>query len=1168
MRPSEIRAAAWAAAALLLLLPLAAGTPFLLHKRRSDASAALHNHGGSRAPAFAHGKGNADREVPGFWDELAYERARTVEEGSALLAEERARRGREMEERRLRAEEGRAKGGAAVGALEAERRRMARRQLVARKTTKRAARKTTRKAVRKTTSRRRKTTSRRRLTTSRRRLTTKRGAGDAVAPRPTTAAPKVTTPPAVVRTTKAPAPPPPPPPAKTTTRPPSPPPPPPPAPPPPPPPSPSAPKSTINPQPTPPPPAAAIATKDAQDPTLPIPPGPLSVLLVSETAFSIGWGTFANGRGVRAYGSRFWDSDSRVTGFAVDCFSAASASDPVPDGRISKAFVTPYRAIQVELTPQEAAASKTWGCTVRTVSASGVGPLGAGMRIGVSLSAGEARVAALRASAARFLDFNAPLSPPDPRSFLVLHSPCADPASTSAYVPASHLLMTSRNLDSPLCPPGSPAAVSVKPLGTLDFSGGAEALVGWETDGVPDWSSSFTVMLVPNPSADRADPGFGTNLPTAAREYDSFSADKSDFLAVHQVAGNLLSLRRKWTSLAERSDLDSLDLGLGVPGMRRAFVLRVSKGSIALSLAGTEVLRAAVPGMDWDRAQVLLQLAGNDTDGPTAVPLHRVSVDNLWWSRSAPAPAPVQGNVLDYPYSTQATYRRVVPGQQLAFAVDINAEPTGAASILLHFSYANFGGKPPMWEWRNALCVLAPGRANGVAMNVYGFVGVRSIPCSSAAAAGAAEQTAGQVAAQFGAPGAWPGTWIVRLDPAWVARGTNVFLFDLLGPVLVGDLHVELTYPAASVPAYAPAAHWLAPFLTASNPEPTAAWLGTGPAAGLARVQGVEVWGNHPLFFRTGLRVNSTVLQVEWEAGTALAGRIRGAEFAQRGVARVELLVAGQVAQRYTYPRPGMGYVYGWADVDLVPLADWSQGGDRRLGIEVRAYDSAGNPWFADYDGVGAYGLPYGTWRGKNVTLGMVAELGQPKAVAGLPVFPPRSDPALPAVGNVQVVEDDRVATLSWDSLGHFTEYGTRFWARKLSGYLVTWYPISNTSAALKIPTAFRATQLQPLVPGVLYGAVVQAIDAGTSAGRLGPPSAEVRFRSNASRVDALRQACSGFFDDMNIGAGQFDPAKWVTSYSLCTDPAASANFVNGQFHGHNAVKTSGRCPSANLSDI
>ncbi|KAI9015382.1 hypothetical protein DFJ74DRAFT_679954 [Hyaloraphidium curvatum] len=133
-------------------------------------------------------------------------------------------------------------------------------------------------------------------------------------------------------------------------------------------------------------------------------------------------------------------------------------------------------------------------------------------------------------------------------------------------------------------------------------------------------------------------------------------------------------------------------------------------------------------------------------------------------------------------------------------------------------------------------------------------------------------------------------------------------------------------------------------------------------------------------------------------------------------------------------------------------------------------------------------------------------------------------------------------------------------WKTRLSyynhnGYAITWGPVGGAMAVAYTPYQFH--QLQPLTPGVQYTASVQAVQ---SDGTLTAASASVTFQSDSARVDALRTAMTGFFDDFNTAAGALDETKWNNAISICSYPQYSAAFINGQFHAHQVVSSPVYC--------
>nr|MBX2815201.1 fibronectin type III domain-containing protein [Saprospiraceae bacterium] len=162
----------------------------------------------------------------------------------------------------------------------------------------------------------------------------------------------------------------------------------------------------------------------------------------------------------------------------------------------------------------------------------------------------------------------------------------------------------------------------------------------------------------------------------------------------------------------------------------------------------------------------------------------------------------------------------------------------------------------------------------------------------------------------------------------------------------------------------------------------------------------------------------------------------------------------------------------------------------------------------------------------------------------------------LPSPTILEVVEDDRVATLYWNSRTDI--YDLEYDPDKREGiysYLVEWGKV-GAEFAHKVVTPYRAFQVQPLDPDAVYRAQITALDPY---GRGSTPSEEVVFGHDPSRVDAMRQRLDGFFDDMNTPKGPFDEKKWNQAYSGCMRLGYISQHINHQYHGHNVI-ASGHC--------
>src|SRR5258708_21249521 len=161
----------------------------------------------------------------------------------------------------------------------------------------------------------------------------------------------------------------------------------------------------------------------------------------------------------------------------------------------------------------------------------------------------------------------------------------------------------------------------------------------------------------------------------------------------------------------------------------------------------------------------------------------------------------------------------------------------------------------------------------------------------------------------------------------------------------------------------------------------------------------------------------------------------------------------------------------------------------------------------------------------------------------------------LPTPQNVQLIKEDSSVVMSWNNLQENT-----WWPDNQShldqgtqGFVVFWGVYSGGSIInpVKKLTEHPALQIQPLTPGITYGAQVASVGYDGSVSQLTPV---VTFSTDSSRVDGLRQQMTGFFDDFNSPAGPFDELKWNHASSGCVDIGQAGQFINAQFHAHNQV--------------
>ncbi|MEL7531858.1 MAG: T9SS type A sorting domain-containing protein, partial [Bacteroidota bacterium] len=163
---------------------------------------------------------------------------------------------------------------------------------------------------------------------------------------------------------------------------------------------------------------------------------------------------------------------------------------------------------------------------------------------------------------------------------------------------------------------------------------------------------------------------------------------------------------------------------------------------------------------------------------------------------------------------------------------------------------------------------------------------------------------------------------------------------------------------------------------------------------------------------------------------------------------------------------------------------------------------------------------------------------------------------SLPTPNIIEVKEDDRVATIYWNSKTQ--TYSTAYDPDKqagISSYLIEWGKESEGFTNSTV-TPYRAHMIQPLEPGFRYVARVYNLD---NYGHKSAPSATVTFAHDDTRVNAMRTRLNGFFDDMNYPMGAFPEEDWNQAYSACTAQPKLSQHINSQFHGHNVV-ASGHC--------
>lgn len=163
---------------------------------------------------------------------------------------------------------------------------------------------------------------------------------------------------------------------------------------------------------------------------------------------------------------------------------------------------------------------------------------------------------------------------------------------------------------------------------------------------------------------------------------------------------------------------------------------------------------------------------------------------------------------------------------------------------------------------------------------------------------------------------------------------------------------------------------------------------------------------------------------------------------------------------------------------------------------------------------------------------------------------------SIPAPEILEVKEDDRMATIYWNSKTDSYDPNYDPWKNQgISSYVVEWGKVSE-GFTQTMYTPFRVIQCQPLVPGVMYQARIYSLD---NYGIKSAASSTVQFQHDGNKVASMRNRLNGFFDDFNLPMGAFDELKWNQSYTGCSQLGYLSQHINNQFHAHN-VLASGPC--------
>lgn len=152
-------------------------------------------------------------------------------------------------------------------------------------------------------------------------------------------------------------------------------------------------------------------------------------------------------------------------------------------------------------------------------------------------------------------------------------------------------------------------------------------------------------------------------------------------------------------------------------------------------------------------------------------------------------------------------------------------------------------------------------------------------------------------------------------------------------------------------------------------------------------------------------------------------------------------------------------------------------------------------------------------------------------------------DDSLKVPDKVVATPDDNTAQIQWG--GPLTSNGD-----DVAGYRVCWGP-KGQDPIYGVLTTHRVTQLFGVQNGAEFEAYVQSVDGMGNASK---PSDPITFTGDNTRVEALRQKMTGFFDDFNLkDDSPLNDLKWNTAYATCNDATVNGAFVQ-DLHAVNMI--------------
>lgn len=157
--------------------------------------------------------------------------------------------------------------------------------------------------------------------------------------------------------------------------------------------------------------------------------------------------------------------------------------------------------------------------------------------------------------------------------------------------------------------------------------------------------------------------------------------------------------------------------------------------------------------------------------------------------------------------------------------------------------------------------------------------------------------------------------------PKEAIQSSNRIVLTLPANIYIGDMHLEVDFPAGYTGSYTAPVPWFGNSLSGPSFHP-AAGIVVGPALRLGKIGGAKLW--EPQGLRkamadpAGVTVNTMMVVVEGEVDAAVGLEMFGKA---TGILRIELQLDRKVVQTWTFPSPGVLYYYFMTEIDVAGIA-------------------------------------------------------------------------------------------------------------------------------------------------------------------------------------------------------------------------------------------------------